>query len=294
MKRLLSLLLLGGCATTPVATPQLERCSLVDETACVAYGATIPEATRPSAQLVVGLMDRAATLPAEDAVDYWRRVEEIMATSDQANPVVNRRAAIAYAALARLAAERIHDDATTIEQALNDSQDAVERVRELAAFAVEWGDPRTQARAAHAIADAYGRQAANLASFALPMELTVSGKASLGQKRDAIVGELLAEQRLVLSGVAEHCRRHRIEDPACSDRPEPERVSRPDDPRRRTTCGLRVGMPEAEVTRRVGKLEPLRSTPEDGCQNMGRGSLVVELCFGVVRSVDNATDECPR
>ena len=221
MKQWLALLLIAsGCATTSQATsPSVDACNLTTETACVAYGAhAVPSATRPSAQLVVGLADRAAALPDEDAVDYWYRIVEIVSASDQATEVVNRSAAPSFARIAQFAVDDVGSEASSIEESLSQSQAAVERVRTLAEFAVRWGGPVDQAIAARAIADAYARQADTLAAFELPSELTMTGRATLGEKRDAIVRELRAEARLLADGVAEHCRRHQLEIDVCRDR----------------------------------------------------------------------------
>lgn len=288
---MLTAVLLAGCATTSQQTaPTVDACSLDDETACVVYGAiAAPSVTTPSGQLVIGLADRAAGLPDEEAVDYWRRIVEVVGSSPQSDSTVNRRAAASYAALSRLALDDVGAEAEVIEEVLSESQDAVEHVRELAEFAVKWGSQQTQARGVRAIADAYARQADTLAAFELPAELTADGRTTLAGKRDGLVRELRAEVELLRGGLAEHCRQHRLEIAECSELGPP--VAAP--PVRKTdgVCGVRIGMPAATVSRLLG--EPVGTTTADECVVHRYDGLNVMLCFDTVREVEQTSRDCP-
>lgn len=213
-----------GCATPPASSPRaasLDACSLRTESACVAWGASVAGVpATPSAQLTVGLADRVATLSAEeerDAADYWRRIAEIVDASDQSSELVNRRAAPAYASLAALEVELMREPGADADLAevFVETQAALVRLRERAEFAVRWGAAPTQARAARALADGYGRQATVLRAVEFPAELTEEARAAFEAKRTALVDELVAEQERLMAGVATHCRAYELRLPAC-------------------------------------------------------------------------------
>lgn len=295
MKRLVALLLAAGCATTSTkAPPTVEACSLADETRCVAFGAVAaPSVATPSGQLVVGLAGRAATLPPEEAVDYWRRIVEIVDTSQQSDRTVNRRAAPSYAALALLDVSDVGAEADVMEEALAESQAAVEHVRKLAEFAVKYGEPATQARGARAIADAYARQADALAAFELPTELTQDGRTTLAGKRDGLVRELRGEVELLHIGLREHCNKHQLKlaecetgAPAASQPSSAQPSSAP-----AQACGVRVGMPASAVAALLGDPDEAANGEAD-CVIQTYSGLRVTLCFDTVRDVRRSGD-CP-
>lgn len=213
MRRLASLaLLLTACATVAPPPADLASCSLDAEAACVAYGATIAGVPpRPSAQLLVGLADHAARLTAADAVDTWRRIEELHRAITLDDELLHRRAAPAYAGLAAVTIWTAPaTQPGSMEQVLQDGQQLVARVRDLASFAVQWGEPETQLCATHALAIALRWQADNLDQFVLPAELSMTGRAMLDERRETIAGSLREQSAELDAGIAQHRTRYQL------------------------------------------------------------------------------------